>query len=174
MGSYRCAFMLMHLVCVPRFKLCGDYMPEGGALVFEVGYHPCKKINIIRFVFQDQAMYVRTSFRSTKNMQNWRKGCVFFIYIYNIRWLARLFPTVHYALNSRDAARNKFERNMERRHDFRCKRKPKCSEKTWVGKYGSRTNFTYDSGPTGNRTRATLVKGTGTTAVPTTGHVHKF
>ena len=34
----------------------------GGALVFEVGYHPHKKIHIIRVVFQDQAMYVRTTF----------------------------------------------------------------------------------------------------------------
>ena len=80
---------------------------------------------------------------------------------------ARLFPTVHYALNLRDAARNELERNMERRYDFRCRRKPKCSEKTCAGKYGSRTKFTYDSDPTGNRTRAALVKGTGTTAAPT-------
>ena len=29
----------------------------GGALVFEVGYHPHKKIQVIRVVFQDQAMY---------------------------------------------------------------------------------------------------------------------
>ena len=94
----------------------------------------------------------------------------FFIYlfIYNIRRIARLFPTVHYALNLRDAARNEFfEKVMERRYDFRCRRKPKCSEKTCAGKYGSRTKFTYDSGPTGNRTRAALVKGTGTTAAPT-------
>ena len=53
---------------------------------------------------------------------------------------------------------------MERRYDFRCRRKPKYSEKTCAGKYGLRTKFTYDSsGPTGNRTRASLVKGTGTT-----------
>ena len=39
----------------------------GGALVFEVGYHPRKKKNhVIRLVFQDQAMYVRTSFRGVK------------------------------------------------------------------------------------------------------------
>ena len=88
-----------------------------------------------------------------------------YLFIYNIRRIARLFPTVHYALNLRDAARN--ERNMERRYDFRCRRKPKCSEKTCAGKYGSRTKFTYDSDPTGNRTRAALVKGTGTTAAPT-------
>ena len=90
-----------------------------------------------------------------------------YLFIYNIRRIARLFPTVHYTLNLRDAARNELERNMERRYDFRCRRKPKCSEKTCAGKYGSRTKFTYDSDPTGNRTRAALVKGTGTTAAPT-------
>ena len=74
---------------------------------------------------------------------------------------------MHYALNLRDAARNEFERNMERRYDFRCRRKPKCSKKTCAGKYGSRNKFTYDCSPTGNRTRAALVKGTRTTAVPT-------
>ena len=92
---------------------------------------------------------------------------IYLFFIYNIRRIARLFPTVHYALNLRDAARNELERNMERRYDFRCRRKPKCSEKTCAGKYGSRTKFTYDSDPTGNRTRAALVKGTGTTAAPT-------
>ena len=80
---------------------------------------------------------------------SWRqiKGYWYFIYlfIYNIRRIARLFPTVHYALNLRYAARNEFERNMERRYDFRCRRKPKCSGKTCAGKYGSRTKFTYDS-----------------------------
>ena len=45
-----------------------------GALVFEVGYHPRKKIHIIRVLFQDQAMYARTSFRGEKNMQ--KKGYV--------------------------------------------------------------------------------------------------
>ena len=95
-------------------------------------------------------------------------GLIFiYLFIYNIRRIARLFPTVHYALNLIDAARDEIERNMERRHDFRCRRKPKCSEKTCAGKYGSRTKFTYDSDPTGNRTRAALVKGTGTTAAPT-------
>ena len=90
-----------------------------------------------------------------------------YLFIYNIRRIARLFPTVHYALNLRNAARNEFERNMEIRYDFRCRRKPKCAEKTCVGKYGSRTKFTYDSDPTGNRIRAALVKGMGTTTAPT-------
>ena len=60
---------------------------------------------------------------------------------------------------------------MERRYDFRCRRKPKCWEKTCAGKYGSRTKFTYDSDPTGNQTRVVLVKGTGTTAAPTRPHI---
>ena len=38
----------------------------GGALVFEVGYHPRKKIHIIRVVFQDRTMYLCTSFRVAK------------------------------------------------------------------------------------------------------------
>ena len=90
-----------------------------------------------------------------------------YLFIYNIWWIARLFPTVHYALNLRDVTRNELDRNMERRYDFRCRRKPKCLEKTCAGKYGSRTKFTYDSNPTGNRTWAALVKGTGTTAALT-------
>ena len=40
----------------------------GGALVFEVGYHPHKKINAIRVVFLDQAMYMRILFRGAKIM----------------------------------------------------------------------------------------------------------
>ena len=38
----------------------------GGPLVFEVGYHPRKKIHVIRVVFQDQAMYACTLFRGAK------------------------------------------------------------------------------------------------------------
>ena len=38
----------------------------GGALVFEVGYHPRKKNHVIRVAFQDQAVYVHTSFRGSK------------------------------------------------------------------------------------------------------------
>ena len=48
-----------------------------GPLVFEVGYHPRKKIHIIRVVFQDQAMYTRTSFRGAKTCKIGKKGCVF-------------------------------------------------------------------------------------------------
>ena len=38
----------------------------GGPLVFQGGYHPRKKIHVIRVVFQDQTMYARTSFRVSK------------------------------------------------------------------------------------------------------------
>ena len=40
------------------------------------------------------------------------------LFINNIRRIARLFPTVHLALNLRDAARNELDRNMERRYDY--------------------------------------------------------
>ena len=46
----------------------------GGALVSEVGYHPRKKIHVIRVVFQDQAMYARTSFRGAKTCKIGKKG----------------------------------------------------------------------------------------------------
>ena len=48
-----------------------------GPLVFEVGYHPRKKIHVIRVVFQDKAMYARTSFRGAKTCKIGKKGCVF-------------------------------------------------------------------------------------------------
>ena len=38
----------------------------GRQLYRKLDYHPRKKINVIRVVFQDQAMYARTSFRSAK------------------------------------------------------------------------------------------------------------
>ena len=46
----------------------------GGPLVFEVGYHPRKKIHVIRVVFQDKAMYARTSFRGAKTCKIGKKG----------------------------------------------------------------------------------------------------
>ena len=49
--------------------------PGGGALVFEVGYNPRKKIYVIRVVFQDQAMYVRTSLRGAKTCKTGKKVC---------------------------------------------------------------------------------------------------
>ena len=45
-----------------------------GALVFEDGYHPRKKIHVIRVVFQDQAMYTRTSCRGAKTCKIGKRG----------------------------------------------------------------------------------------------------
>ena len=45
-------------------------VPRGGHLYI-------LDIILFRVVFQDQAMYMHTSFRGEKNMHNWRKGCVF-------------------------------------------------------------------------------------------------
>ena len=58
--------------------------------------------------------------------------------------------------------------------DFWCRRKPKCSEKTCEDEYGSTTKFTYNLGPTGNRTRAAVVKGGGTSAAPTRPGIARF
>ena len=53
----------------------------GGALVFEVGYHPRKKNHVIGVVFQDQAMYARASIRGAKTVCFWSyQG--FWIYLY--------------------------------------------------------------------------------------------
>ena len=58
--------------------------PQGGTpwgpLVFEVGYHPRKKIHIIRFVFQDRVMYICTLFRGAKSCKIRKKGCFFFFF----------------------------------------------------------------------------------------------
>ena len=50
------------------------YSRGGGPLVSKVGYHPRKKIHVIRVVFQDQAMYARTSFRGAKTCKIGKKG----------------------------------------------------------------------------------------------------
>ena len=50
---------------------------RGGPLEYQGGYQARPKIHVIRVVFQDQALYVRTSFRGEKNVQNWKKGCIF-------------------------------------------------------------------------------------------------
>ena len=61
------------------FTICGGYFQQGsmggGAPVFEVGYHPRKKNHVIRVVFQDQAMYARTSFRGAKTCKIRKKVC---------------------------------------------------------------------------------------------------
>ena len=57
----------------------------GGTLVFEVGYHPRKKIHVIRVVFQDQAMYSRTSLTrlEVQKRTNLEKKCVFLVKVTN-------------------------------------------------------------------------------------------
>ena len=51
-------------------------MPPGGPLECQGGYQARPKIHVIRVVFQDQALYARTSFRG-ENVQNRKKGCIF-------------------------------------------------------------------------------------------------
>ena len=38
------------------------------------GYQACPKIHVIRVVFQDQALYARTSFRGAKRAKLEKKG----------------------------------------------------------------------------------------------------
>ena len=61
--------------------VCSEKVP-GGPLVFQFGYHPPKKIHVIRVVFQDQVMYTRTSFRCAKTCKIGKKG-VFLITLTN-------------------------------------------------------------------------------------------
>ena len=70
--------MLLHRPTVRVWTFCDPTcvtLGGGETLVFEVGYHPRK--NVIRVVFQDQAMYARTSFRSAKTCKIGKQGCVF-------------------------------------------------------------------------------------------------
>ena len=48
--------------------------PGGGALECQGGYQARPKIHVIRVVFQDQALYVRTSFRGAKLCKIGKKG----------------------------------------------------------------------------------------------------
>ena len=59
-----------------QFSVCwwGQVVCPRGPLVFEVGYHPRKKIHVIRVVFQDQAMYARTSSGDAKTCKLAKKG----------------------------------------------------------------------------------------------------
>ena len=52
----------------------------GGHSNMSRGYQACPKIHVIRVVFQDQALYARTSFRSAKNVQNLKKRVCFWSY----------------------------------------------------------------------------------------------
>ena len=48
-----------------------------GATRMSRGYQVRPKIHVIRVVFQDQALYARTSFRGAKTCKIGKKGCVF-------------------------------------------------------------------------------------------------
>ena len=61
-------------MCAICIKNLSYEISPGGPLVSEVGYHPRKKIHVIRVVFQDQAMYARTSFRGAKTCKIGKKG----------------------------------------------------------------------------------------------------
>ena len=52
-------------------------IPGGGPLECQGGYQARPKIHVIRVVFQDQALYARTSFRVQKHAKLEKKGCVF-------------------------------------------------------------------------------------------------
>ena len=57
---------------------CTQYnVPPGGPLKYQGGYQAHPKIHVIRVVFQNQAMYARTSFRGAKTCKIGKKGCVF-------------------------------------------------------------------------------------------------
>ena len=53
------------------------YRAPGGTLKFQGGYQARPKIHVIRVVFQNQALYTRTSLRDTKTCKIGKKGCVF-------------------------------------------------------------------------------------------------
>ena len=59
---------------VPFFPTTHTKIMGGGALAYEVGYHPHKKIHVIRVVCQDQAMHMLTSFRDAKTCKIGGKG----------------------------------------------------------------------------------------------------
>ena len=48
--------------------------PGGGPLECQGGYQARPKIHVIRVVFQDQALYARTSFRGAKTCKIGKKG----------------------------------------------------------------------------------------------------
>ena len=50
---------------------------RGGHSNVKEGYQARPKIHVIRVVFQDQALYARTSFRGAKTSKTGKKGCVF-------------------------------------------------------------------------------------------------
>ena len=73
-----CGLAIVFLLGSVRIShaFCSIYLPRG-ALVFEVGYHPRKKIHVIRVVFQDKAIYER---QGVQNVQNWEKKVCFWLH----------------------------------------------------------------------------------------------
>ena len=72
------------LLCLylPLWSVEGVEKSRGALLVFEVGYPSCKKIYVIRLVFQDQLMYVCTSLKGAKTFIIVEKG-VFLVMLTN-------------------------------------------------------------------------------------------
>ena len=61
----------------PPLGELGLMRKPGGPLECQGGYQARPKIHVIRVVFQDQALYVRTSFRGAKTCKIGKKRCVF-------------------------------------------------------------------------------------------------
>ena len=76
-------FVISAMIFSNLFAIEQTIVGAWGTLIFEVGYHPHKKIHIIRVVFQDQAMYVRTSFRGAKTCKIWERKGVFLVILTN-------------------------------------------------------------------------------------------
>ena len=67
-------------------RLCVDpCMPGGGHSNVKGGYQTRPKIHVIRVVFQDQALYARTSFRGAKTCKIGKKG-VFLVIFARYNW----------------------------------------------------------------------------------------
>ena len=58
------------------FFPCVLRLHPGGGTRMSRGYQARPKIHVIRVVFQDQALYARTSFRGAKTCKIWKEGCV--------------------------------------------------------------------------------------------------
>ena len=66
-----------HCQCCQNIRVPNRGKFPGGGTRMSRGYQTRPKIHEIRVVFQDQALYVRTSFRGAKTCKIGKKGCVF-------------------------------------------------------------------------------------------------